>query len=369
MKNLDKYLHLIGEQIQITPEKYEELNKNYQALAEYIENNHKLSDSKDISIYQQGSFAIDTVVKPLKGDEFDVDMVVEFDMKKEMGAIAFYNELYKTFEQGRYSPIVEKYRNNIRINYKNNYHFDIMPSIPVSPKSESLNAPDLKKEDWVIRSPKLFAKWFLERAKQISVHNRNLNIIIKAGKFIVHDADVSPLAKPTSYENKAPLNRVVQLFKRARDVYFYSEEDFIPQSVVITTLVGSYYSGEYSIAQAFINISIKLKQLVENNIFFDVLNPVCSVENFTEKWKIERDYYDNFKKFILFIHSNVMQFNSDSTKIKDALRKLFGDASYNNLIEATKSDSFWSTQTLLNETRNIFPNEKVEINKKERRNA
>ncbi len=156
MSNMDKYLNMIGHNLQLLDAKFEELNKNYKALSSYIANQHKLSGEEEYSIYQQGSFSIDTAIKPLKNDDFDVDVVVEFEISKdEVGPIEFYNQLLETFKEGRYGDLVEEYRNNIRINYDNNYHFDIMPAIPLNNNSESLNVPDRKKQ-WVIRSPKTY---------------------------------------------------------------------------------------------------------------------------------------------------------------------------------------------------------------------
>ena len=80
MNKIDKYLNMIGYELQIPDEKFNQLEQDYNALAKYISNNHKLAKDEECSIYYQGSFAIDTAIKPLRGEEFDVDMVVEFDM-------------------------------------------------------------------------------------------------------------------------------------------------------------------------------------------------------------------------------------------------------------------------------------------------
>lgn len=364
-KPIDKYLNMIGYNLQLTEEKFQELQKNYQALSNYIANQHELADSEDYSIYQQGSFAIDTAIKPLKGDDFDVDVVVEFDMsKKDVGPIEFYNQLLNAFKEGKYGKLVEEYRNNIRINYNNNYHFDIMPAIPTPTCSESLNVPDRKKRDWVIRSPKTFAKWFIEQSKKV----QGYKIRFQDNKYFMESITI-PLKKPQPYEQKPTLNRVVQLIKRTRDIFFKDYEDCYPQSIVLTTLAAKYYNGEFSVCDAFTNIINKIYKLKESNKRFDVFNPSCNgyQENFTEKWKYKTKYYDNFSLYTDYLCENIEKLNkNDSVQI--ILKKMFGDSVIDSVYEQTKDDYFWKESNNIS-SHNVFPNSQIKIDKKERGNA
>ena len=371
MNEINKYLNIIGSKLQLSKEKFEELNKNYKAISSYIANKHALAGDEEYSIYQQGSFAIDTAIKPLKGDEFDVDVVVEFDIKKgDVGPIEFYNQLYKTFKEGRYGNIVEEYRNNIRINYDNNYHFDIMPAIPLAYNSQSLNVPDRKKCEWVIRSPKLYRSWFLEQANKISKYNKGIKVSIKDNNQFVLERDIAPLAKPKDYELKPTLNRVVQLIKRARDVYFYHEEEYVPQSIVLTTLAAQFYQGEQSIVDALLNIAKKMFELGNNNPRFDVYNPACpnKQENFTQKWKYKIKYYDNYFKFTEWFLNEIKGLLNNFTA-KESLNNLFGESLFKNVYEETKYDYFWKKLESNIHKENVFPNAPVKVEKKERGNA
>ena len=361
---------MIGAKLQLPKEKFEELNKNYKAISSYIANNHELADDEEYSIYQQGSFAIDTAIKPLKGDDFDVDVVVEFDIKKkEVGPLEFYNKLYKTFKEGRYGDIVEEYRNNIRINYNSNYHFDIMPAIPLSYNSNSLNVPDKKKRDWVIRSPKLYKEWFLVQSRKISQVNKGIKISIKDNQFFI-ERDIAPLNKPKDYELKPTLNRVVQLIKRARDIYFYHEEENIPQSIVLTTLSAQFYDGEMSLIDALINIATKMFDLAEKHSQFDVFNPACAngKENFTEKWKHKTKYYENFSAFSRWFLNEIKGLKRSET-VKKSLINLFGESLFNDVYEETRDDFFWKDFEENITKTNVFPNAPIRIEKKERGNA
>lgn len=354
---LNKYLNIAGYSLQLSDEKFIELNNNYKALSKYIANNHKLAQTEEYSIYQQGSFAIDTTIKPLKNDSFDVDVIVEFDMNKnEITPMEFYRQLYNTFKEGKYSDKVEEYRNCIRINYSNNYHFDIMPAIPLSYNSESLNVPDKKKIDWVVRAPKSFTKWFNEQSHKTYLRDG------------FSQAEVKPLKKPEPYEIKPTLNRVVQLLKRARDIYFKDAEDFYPQSIVLTTLAAKFFDGNTSLYDSFLNIVVKMKELKDNNNRFDVFNPVSNgKENFTEKWKRKTIYYDNFSSFIDYLYVNLNKMKYNSTFIS-SFTNLFGNSITDKVKNKTMHDYIWEYKSnTTNE--NIFPNSRVTIEKKERGNA
>lgn len=354
---LNKYLNIAGYSLQLTDEKFEELKNNYAALSKYIANNHKLARTEEYSIYQQGSFAIDTAIKPLRNDDFDVDVIVEFDMNKsEITPMEFYRKLYKTFKDGKYSDKVEEYRNCIRINYSNNYHFDIMPAIPLAYNSQSLSVPDKKKTDWVVRAPKAYANWFNQQSKKIFLRDS------------FSYAEVKPLKKPEPYEIKPILNRIVQLLKRARDIYFKDYEDFYPQSIVLTTLAAKYYDGNQSLYEAFCNIVNKIKTLKDNNDRFDVVNPASNgKENFTEKWKRKNIYYKNFSMFIDYVYENLTKMKNNSS-FKSSFTNLFGDSIIDNVKNKTFYDSIWEYKSNIT-SENIFPNGRVKIEKKERGNA
>lgn len=362
---VDKYLNMIGYAIQLPENKRKEISDSYDAVAKYISNNNDLADEVDCSIYYHGSFAIDTVIKPIKGEDFDLDIVVEFNSsKKEMSASAFYKMFLDTFLGGRYDDMVEEYRNSVRLNYDSNYHFDIMPSVPLRSDSNALYVPDAKRRDWVIRSPKTFIKWFKEQTSKITGYK----IKYSDSHRMIMESEVTPLKTKQPYELTPTLVRVVQLIKRMKDVYFH---DYAggrePQSIVIATLAAKYYNGEYSVYESLQNIIRKMKQLYDNNQRFMVANPSYPNEVFTEKWPRHVEYYDNYNKFINKISPLVVDL-ANPAKAKNAFRELFGQHPFDDVFEETKYDSFWKTNTNIVKD-NVFPNEKVKIDKKERGNA
>lgn len=300
ISQIDKMLNQVGVSLQLTLNKYKELLSNYQALVKFISNKHILSDDDGV-IFVQGSFAIDTAIKPLRKDEVDVDMVAMFSQvwTPGMQVQSFYKKLEEIFQGSRYEDMYEVYKNVIRINYSSNYHFDIMPTLPITASnSNSLKAVDTKMSRWVNRFPKLYIDWFINKANLINDYEKG--ILFDRSRYSVEvfkKMATEPLKEPKEYYSKAPLTRIIQLIKRARDVFFKDVDEFIPQSIVLTTIVANDYKGEQSIYKALLNASKGLFSYAKSNKQFTIVNPVSQKEIFTDKWQKEPKYYENFKKF------------------------------------------------------------------------
>lgn len=364
---IDKYLNMIGYEIQLPDNKYDEIQNSYNAVAEYISNNNELAQDVDCNIYYHGSFATNTVIKPLKGEDFDLDIVVEFDSsKKKQTARQFYNDFLKTFTDGERYKNAEEYRNSVRINYaSNNFHFDIMPSVPLPSGSPALYVPDTKKRDWVIRSPKTYTEWFKCQTEKI----KGYKIRFTDSKQYLMESEITPVKKPNPYEMTPILIRTVQLLKRMKDVFFKDYEgEREPQSIVITTLAAKYYDGETSVYEALFRIVSKMKQLYVNNNRFHVSNPSYPGEDFTAKWPSHIEYYDNYREYVFYIYEKLKDLLNQN-KAKNAFVDLFGQSVFDKVHAATKYDSYWAKLEEKLVKDNAYPNKEVVIKKKERGNA
>ncbi|MBI9008533.1 MAG: nucleotidyltransferase [Tenericutes bacterium] len=317
---IDEYLHLIGDKLQISKNQRESIQKNYEALVDYIENNNSLTKTYDkIIAYAQGSYAIDTVNKPLRNDEFDIDIIVEFPLKVAVqGPKVFYDELLNVFSgESRYADIVEPKNRCVRINYKSsNYYFDILPVVPTNQEGIK-HAPDKKLEKWVRTSPKRYRDWFNKKAAALLLEYRELEPL---------QTDELP------FQMKPPLKRAVQLVKRSRDIFFKDEEKYYTSSIIITTLFGKHYNSEKSPFLCIKNVVSILKQKYTTT--FELKNPVDNNESFTEKWVTDIKYYSNFKSFIDFLYKKINEIeNSQGINNKLLyLSELFGDSTVDSVV-------------------------------------
>lgn len=354
---------MIGTHMQLPENKFNALKDNYDALSTFISNNHQLS-SEEGSVYTQGSFAIDTAIQPLKGGEIDVDMVVEFadEWIPGMQVQPFYEALENMFkESNRYKNKVGSFKNVVRINYVGDYHFDIMPALKHPNKEEGyIKCVDTKKSKWIERAPKPYRDWFKSKAElhpKVSLNIRDFQLF--------RDMSHEDLEKPTPYFQKSPLIRSIQLIKRARDSFFRDEDDYVPQSIVLTTMIASIYQGERKINDLLFKIVHYFRGLLESNKEFKVFHPVKKTdEEFTDKWHDKKKYYDNFIRFTLWLHyrlSNLL--STDNHKHYTwHIKELFGP-SVQNYVGAHKKylsyQSFMKPKDRL--TQDVLMEDKYEL--------
>jgi hypothetical protein len=80
VNEIDALLSQIAVELQLPTALEKEARAHYHALTRYLAQSSLAGYSPDL--YAQGSFRIGTTVKPLAGDEFDLDFVVELQMPR-----------------------------------------------------------------------------------------------------------------------------------------------------------------------------------------------------------------------------------------------------------------------------------------------
>src|SRR5690606_37219737 len=97
-----------------------------------------------------------------------------------------------------------------------------------------------------------------------------------------------------------PLQRVVQILKRHRDIMFGGNEHK-PISIIITTLAAKSYNKEIDIVDALLNVLNKMESFIEEKYISKyqrkikwIANPINDEENFADKWPDESEKEDNF---------------------------------------------------------------------------
>jgi hypothetical protein len=159
---------------------------------------------------------------------------------------------------------------------------DILPALSwaPSPNLTDILVPDRKLEGWKHSNPKGYVTWFGERCRR---------------RIIALDAKTEPLPRLLTYDEKAPLQRAVQLIKRWRDVAFGSSIESSPRSIVLTTLAGALYAGERTTAAAFGGIVNRLAaEVAVAGRPLEVRNPANGAELLSEQWTSSPDHYWRF---------------------------------------------------------------------------
>lgn len=349
---LNDLLNRIGAKLQLDNTRKERAKASYQALCNWIENDEVYFANYQLDFYSQGSYRTSTTVKPLSGEEFDLDFVLEVkgDWKNENPLQVLRHLSRRLKENDTYKNIVEIKTRCVRVNYANEFHIDILPGFPEEEylKNDKIKVPDRDIKDWTDSNPKGYAKWF----------DNNCNKV----KFIFEEkravASIEPLPESPPYGYIEPLRRAVQLMKRFRDNYYKDMSISAPRSIILTTLAATYYNGEASEYEAILNILNDINKAIinSNERPIEIYNPMNNKEKLSEKWDNDPILYKDFCKFIKYFTKQWIDLkNLDSFEKKAiVLEELFGETVSKEVIkeQAEYIDKFRNDNKLAINTTN-----------------
>ena len=143
--------------------------------------------------------------------------------------------------------------------------------------------------DWESSDPKGYSEWF---KAQMEVRFN----AIRSQMALNASANVEEIPE---YRVKTPLQRVIQILKRHRDVIFQDDSSNKPVSIIITTLAALAYNNESDLYEALKTIINGMGRFVtQKNGEFFVVNPVNPEENFAEKWTGNSILRENFYSWL-----------------------------------------------------------------------
>jgi hypothetical protein len=281
---LDLMLFDVCDNLQLSPTQHQKAEDRYHAIAKVISAANSPFSCWDSNLYPQGSMRLRTTVKPIDTPH-DLDLVCELDVShKLLDPMALLDDMFKLFcDHGVYGGMVTRKNRCVRIEYKDEFWLDILPACHDDHNGGTcVQVPDRDHRSWKPSNPVAYAVWF---------NNASRRIIVKFSDsrrgLIIADATVERLPALQATEEKTMLQLVVQLLKRWRDVH-YSNSEYPPISIVLTTLAADLYSGEQSISTALLEvlngIVARLDAAHAQGRRLQVPNPVHPVEDFSERW-------------------------------------------------------------------------------------
>lgn len=284
--NVDDRLDDISDLLDINLEIRKEVETIYENLSAHLARDSSKISQYNPLIYPQGSFRIQTVVKPFstKGD-IDVDIVCRLDLTKDkiskqdlktligVELKSFSFEGIKLKESGRCWTLYIGER----------MHIDILPAIPNEEASpDGIHLTDRELHHWQTSNPIKYADWFKDRCETNTVYSETLLRKAEVEDF----PDLLP---------KLSLQKSVQLLKRHRDVYFKDRGPCRSPSILITTLMAKMNTSDQNIFEkikSFSKYAIDLIEFIDGK--YVLLNPSDENENFADKWNQDsarRDYF------------------------------------------------------------------------------
>ncbi len=339
----------IAQSLELDQTRRKKMEDTYKTVSDWLDKDNGFFRDLDSDIYAQGSVRIYTTVKPYKGEDFDLDIVLHINnLYSNYTPEQIYNELIRRLrEHDTYKRILNPKNRCARLDYAGDFHMDILPGCIITfTNPEKINIPDKKKDDWVSSNPKGFADWYIKKAEMTTAPAlENYYTKLYASKTQLK-AETEDLPNEHYYTRK-PLQRATQLIKRNRDIYFDDKPDYKTSSIILTTLAGQLYNGENTIYETIDNFLNQVSFKINSNKELKVFNPVNPEEEFTDKWNDEPKYFEHFKAFIADFKTKWELLKQDFPNSADVYDKLFGVSTFKDaMVKQTKFLSKFSTDPL-----------------------
>jgi len=245
----------------------------------------------------QGSWAHETIINPVGAfDEFDADILLHLEQNRDWNSEPkkYLQQVRAAFKRNAtYENKVQRKNRCVRIQYANDCHVDVVPSITLDDGREVIiYYADNEFEE---TNPVGFADWMKERD------------------------DITD----------GQLRRVIRLFKWLRDF----KNTFSCPSVILTVMLGNRVqwwnaAEEYEdIPTALVNLLEALKLWLDGHSMMPLLDdPSCPGLSFNHRW--DEDKYANFKKKVgdyaaISREAYDLQGDDDAAALK-AWQRMFG---------------------------------------------
>lgn len=348
-KGIERDLIEILESIEVPESRYEKAIKSYKSIGEWLNREESTLKEYNPKIYSQGSFRFGTAIKPIsENDEYDVDIVCELklskkkitqeQLKKMVGI-----EIDKYIKSKNMRNGIEEGKRCWTLNYSDEakFHIDVLPCIPngeeftrflesKSLKSDFSNISiditdntmnNYKKIDnrWNCSNPIGYHEWFKKQMEVMYEERRNI-LLENLQNYTVEDIP--------EYKIKTPLQKVIQLLKRHRDIMFEEDQDSKPISIIISTLAAKAYKNEHNLIDAYENVINNMENYLDKNDgVYWITNPVNPLENFADKWEIYPDRKESFFRWLRQVkldYQNIMLNETNKIEKRDIYESIFG---------------------------------------------
>jgi hypothetical protein len=325
---LDGLLFEICEELQITTSRYDLAVERYETLNTLLESAGSAFRYFRPEIYPQGSMALGTTVKPMKGPH-DLDFVLELSNYLR-GPMHLITELHEfLYAHGTYRPMTTLKNRCVRIEYADKFYMDVLPACRnATAVGTCIKVPDCAIQGWNDSNPRGYIKWFKHQG---------------AKRFVGRMMDkAESIPDQQAVAEKSTLQLIVQLLKRWRDRYYFNvDPSLAPISIVLTTLAADTYLGERSVSKAVTSMLSEIVRLIDvsrraGEKHLHLCNPSHTEEDLTERWNSNPLAYSAFERGIRDFQHRWMQLVTRDGNVDAQLESLFGETAITVLRKRTQ---------------------------------
>lgn len=315
MINRDEVLRIVAGAVDLSPTNRLRAEAAYPHIGDWLSRPDSPLASLNPRVFPQGSVKLGTVNNPYGAVEFDVDAVAQIAVGPGVSATAARKLVGARLEKHpEFRSRIEHLAKCHRIHYANGFHVDV---ITATPYRSALRIATVG--GWISSNPDGFARWFEQRSSQSEAQ--------------MAKAYVEPLPVTEETYSKSPLKLAVQLFKRARDVYYDNDPDS-PASMLITTIAGLRFTGSPNLLDGMWTIVTGLRELLRVALAPFLENPSNPGENLA-RGLAGPETRERTHEFLDAVSRRLDDFQSAAglPDIHSALSALFGPGPANTVSE------------------------------------
>lgn len=266
MKLTAEFKKFLKDTVNLNQTRLDKLNERSEVLKNFL----LLSDfAPTISTFiEQGSWAHDTIIKPVDGGEFDADLLVKVRSVDGWAAKDYVNDLARVFRNS------ERYKDKIKVDdvcvtviYADDCKIDIAPLVMNREEQGKLEVCSRAEDEFIESRPIEYTEWIRER---------------------------------NSYSGSNSFRKSTRLIKYIRDI----KGRFSCPSVLLTTLIGHRIEWWDKDTAAFQDTPTALQTILArlddwlqaNPVKPVVKNPSLESEDFATLWTDTQ--YLNFRNFV-----------------------------------------------------------------------
>lgn len=295
MKHINSFREFLSNEVNLNDTRLRKLNDHFDAVKRYLIDPLKAHEK----IERQGSYGLQTIIKPVGNREYDADALVFMTYDDDKEPKTYINDVYQCLREDKnYADKVHQRTRCVYIDYAGDFHLDLVPCTTrwnCETQQEELVICNNKDNDFEVTDGTGYRDWFNEKTK-------------------ITDGN---------------LKRVTRLLKFLRD----HKGNFPVKSILLTTLIGNHVYASDEGGEAFEDVPTSLKTisnrinyfLQENDSMPEICNPVLEDESFTRHWDDEK--YRHFRK-MFDLYNDKINDAFEATEHNDSVRKwrkLFGE--------------------------------------------
>jgi hypothetical protein len=314
----------IAESLDIPDHLYENAVVEYENVGSWLAAETSALAPYSPEIYPQGSFRLGTVVRPVAHeDEYDIDLVCHLRISKQQTTQAELKKMVGDRLKKRQDLRIklEESRRCWNLTYPKSFHMDVLPCIPNSERLPTgILLTDTELTRWQKSNPVRYADWFKDR----------MRVALELRKSILAESRRVDVEQVPEWQVRTPLQRVVQILKRHRDMYFNARQklELRPVSIILTTLAAQAYSNEEDLYESLEVILAKMADGIEKDGGKHVVrNPVEPDENFADKWNEKPELWMAFYAWLDAAQKDFTLVSKKATlsEAVTAMMPMFGD--------------------------------------------